>query len=357
MSLALTVGIRRSDFELDVSLDFTSQITALFGPSGSGKTTLLHSIAGLERPSRGRIVLGDRVLFDSSSGVWVPPSGRRVGLIFQDLRLFPHRSVEANLLFGYRRGRSGQRHLAPSDVVEALEIGDLLTRRPNEISGGERQRVALGRALLAVPEILLMDEPLAALDARLRSQILPYLRWVHERMEIPIIYVSHALPEVLELTDQVVVLERGSVTGQGEVFEVLGQTQEGASSFDATSQVPVVVEWVHEEGEFIRARVGEQDLILPFAPVSPGQVGRVALRPEDVILARQKVSGVSARNCVHGVVERISPLHGRLLVHLRIGPEAVIRAELTRSALRELEVEEGVECFGLVKTSAFVWLD
>jgi molybdate transport system ATP-binding protein len=217
--------------------------------------------------------------------------------------------------------------------------------------------VALGRALLAVPEILLMDEPLAALDARLRRQILPYLRWVHERLEIPIVYVSHALPEVLELTDQVVVLDRGSVTGQGEVFEVLGRTQQSASSFAATSQIPVIVEWVHEEGEFIRARVGEQELILPFATVSPGQAGRVALRPEDVILARQRVTGVSARNCLRGVVERISPLHGRLLVHLRIGPEAVIRAELTRSALRELEVEEGVECYSLVKTSAFVWQD
>jgi len=277
-------------------------------------------------------------------------------MVFQDLRLFPHLTAEGNLLFGYRLAADRERKLTPTDVVEALELGDLLSRRPDQLSGGERQRVALGRTLLSMPRLLLMDEPLAALDVRLRRQIIPYLRWVHERLSIPIVYVSHSLPEILELTDQVVVVDKGRVTGQGEVFDVLGKTLRGDEEpFSTASLVPVVVEWIHEDGDFIRGRVGEQEIILPYAPMSPGQSGRVALRPEDVMLSRERLQGISARNQLRGVVERISSLHGRLLVHLRIGPDAVIRAELTRSAQEDLEVVDGAEFHCVVKTSAFQW--
>ena len=168
--------------------------------------------------------------------------------------------------------------------------------------------------------------------------------------------MSHSLPEVLELTDQVVVIDQGRVTGQGEVFDVLGKTLRGDEEpFSIASLVPVIVEWIHEEGDFIRGRIGEQEVLLPFAQMSPGQSGRVALRPEDVMLAREPLEDISARNQLRGVVERISSLHGRLLVHLRIGPDAVIRAELTRSAQHDLEVVEGAEFRCVIKTSAFLW--
>jgi molybdate transport system ATP-binding protein len=354
--LQARVELRRGGFELDVDFELTANITALFGPSGSGKTTLLHAIAGLERPDGGRITFDGQVMFDSGGMIHVRPPERRVGMVFQDLRLFPHLTAEGNLLFGYRLAGKRERQLTPDDVVDALELGGLLARRPDELSGGERQRVALGRTLLSMPRLLLMDEPLAALDARLRRQILPYLRWVHERLSIPIVYVSHSLPEVLELTDQVVVLDRGQVTGQGEVFDVLGKTLHGDEEpFSTASLVPVVAEWIHEDGDFVRGRIGEQEVILPFAKMSPGQPGRVALRPEDVMLAQQPLQHISARNQLHGVVERISFLHGRLLVHLRIAPDAVIRAELTRSAQTDLEVTQGTHFYCVIKTSAFHW--
>lgn len=361
MSLRVRIALRRGSFELDVDFELTAAITALFGPSGSGKTTLLHAIAGFAEPDRGHVALDGQVMFDDADRIRVRPPQRRVGMVFQDLRLFPHLTAEANLLFGHRlAGRrlagDGEHELTPVDVVDALELGDLLARRPGELSGGERQRVALGRTLLSMPKLLLMDEPLAALDTRLRRQILPYLRWVHERLAIPILYVSHSLPEVLELTDQVVVLDRGKVTGQGEVFDVLGKTVQGDEEpFSTASLVPVVVEWIHEDGDFIRGRIGAQEVILPFAKMSPGQPGRVAVRPEDVMLARQPLHGISARNQLRGVVERISSLHGRLLVHVRLAPDAVIRAELTRSAQHDLEIVEGAEFYCVIKTSALQW--
>ncbi len=356
MKLRVKVALRRGSFDLDVDFRLTSDITALFGPSGSGKTTLLHAIAGMVRPDRGLIAIDDHILFDSKNSICIRPPQRHVGMVFQDLRLFPHLTAEGNLLFGYRLTAERERKLTPDDVVEALELGALLSRRPDQLSGGERQRVVLGRTLLSMPRLLLMDEPLAALDVRLRRQILPYLRWVHERLSIPIVYVSHSLPEVLELTDQVVVIDQGRVTGQGEVFDVLGKTLRGDEEpFSIASLVPVIVEWIHEEGDFIRGRIGEQEVLLPFAQMSPGQSGRVALRPEDVMLAREPLEDISARNQLRGVVERISSLHGRLLVHLRIGPDAVIRAELTRSAQHDLEVVEGAEFRCVIKTSAFLW--
>ncbi len=357
MSLRAKLQLSRGAFHMDVDLDLAAPITALFGPSGSGKTTLLHCLAGLIRPQGGRILLGDRVLFDSDTRRFLPPRRRRVGMVFQDLRLFPHRCVEENLRYGLALVPEGRHRLEPREVIEALELDPLLVRRPDEISGGERQRVALGRALLAMPDALLMDEPLASLDLKLRRQILPYLRWVQERFEIPVVYVSHSLPEILELTDQVVVLDRGRVRGHGEVFDVVGTALHGTldEPFFADALVSVRVEALHQEGHWLRATLGGQAVVLPFARLSPGSLGKVVVGPEDVILARERLRGVSARNQLRGKVARITSLHGRLLVHVEIG-DAVLRAEITQAARADLGVEIGSEVYCVVKTSAFRWV-
>lgn len=353
MTLSARLQLARGAFAMDVDLCLEAPVTALFGPSGSGKTTLLQCIAGLVIPEAGRITLGDRVLFDSGTGTFLPPRDRRVGLVFQDLRLFPHRSVADNLTYGLALVPDGRRRLEPTDVIDALELGPLLTRRPDRISGGERQRVALGRALLAMPDALLMDEPLASLDLKLRRQILPYLRWVQERFEIPIVYVSHSLPEILELTDQVVVLESGRVRGQGEVFDVVGSAFHGPFSTD--SLVSARVEALHPEGEWVRATLGGQEVILPFLALSPGTQGKVVVGPEDVMLSKERLQGVSARNQLMGKVTRITALHGRLLVHVQVG-DSVLRAEITQSALDDLGIAVGSEVYCVVKTSAFRWV-
>ena len=355
MILEASFALRRGGFHLEVDLSLDSPVTALFGPSGSGKTTLLHAVAGLLRPDRGRIAVGGQVC--AEPGVYVPAHRRRVAVVFQDLRLFPHRSVRDNLLYGWRLLPDHRRRLDPADVVEALEIGPLMERAAQDLSGGERQRVALGRALLAMPDLLLMDEPLASVDMALRRQILPYLRSVLERTGIPVLYVSHSLPEFLELTERVVVLEAGRVVGQGEVFEVLSQTLHGplGEPFSTDTLLRVKILEVHEDGRWVRGAFGDQSVTLPFAPLSVGDRGRVTVRPEDVILASSPLSRISARNQLRGQVERITGLHGRPLVHVRLGEDATLRAEVTQDALDELDLKVGAEVFCVVKTSAFRW--
>uniref|UniRef100_UPI00399BC1DE molybdenum ABC transporter ATP-binding protein n=1 Tax=Roseovarius halophilus (ex Wu et al. 2025) TaxID=3376060 RepID=UPI00399BC1DE len=220
----LEVSLKQAlaDFTLDVGFEAPAGLTVLFGRSGAGKTSIVDAVAGLSRPQSGRIALGDRVLVDTDRGLFVPPARRRVGYIFQEGRLFPHMTVQRNLAYG---ARFAPRDARPEDmgrVVEMLGIGPLLDRRPGALSGGEKQRVAIGRALLAAPQLILADEPLAALDEARKAEILPYFERLRDEVEVPILYVSHAASEVGRLATSVVVLEQGRVLRQGRAAEVLG---------------------------------------------------------------------------------------------------------------------------------------
>jgi molybdate transport system ATP-binding protein len=208
-------------FTIDAAFDTDAQVTALFGPSGAGKTSVLYMIAGLLRPQRGVITLGDQVWLDTRRGVCRKAHARHVGFVFQDHLLFPHLSVRRNLMYGRRRRRGRATAIEPQRVIEVLELDDLLDRFPRNLSGGEKQRVALGRSLLSGPELLLMDEPLAALDAPLKERILSYFERVVAEWHVPTLYVSHQADEVRRLADRVVALEAGTVRGSGTAGEVL----------------------------------------------------------------------------------------------------------------------------------------
>jgi molybdate transport system ATP-binding protein len=210
--LSLDCTFERGGFRLHARAEIERGVTGISGPSGCGKSTLLALVAGLLRPRSGRIRFAEEVLADG--GVFVPAWRRRFGLVFQDGQLFPHLSVRGNLLYGYRRRRAAERRLDLDAVTELLEIGPLLGRRPAQLSGGERQRVALGRALLYSPRLLLLDEPLSALDERLKQQILPFLRRVKEETRIPMIYVSHSTAEVQYLADRVLFMEQGELASK-----------------------------------------------------------------------------------------------------------------------------------------------
>ena len=207
--------------DIDVAFETSAAVTALFGPSGSGKTSVLYMIAGLLRPDSGLVRCGDQVWLDTHTGVFLKAEQRHVGFVFQDHLLFPHLSVEANLMYGRRRRRGDGPAIEPARVIEILELGDFLRRYPRNLSGGEKQRVALGRSLLSRPELLLMDEPLAALDEPLKDRILAYLERVMSEWHLPTIYVSHNAAEVRRLAEQVIVLERGRVTQCGTPDEAL----------------------------------------------------------------------------------------------------------------------------------------
>jgi molybdate transport system ATP-binding protein len=213
--LSFDLSFRRGEFELHAAADLAPGATGICGPSGSGKSTLLGLIAGLLRPHAGRIELDADVLVDVHAGRFVPAWRRHVALVFQDGQLFPHMTVRENLSYGYERRAPAQRRLHLPLVLELLEIGPLLARRPAQLSGGERQRVALGRALLCSPRLMLLDEPLASLDARLKQQILPFLRRVKDESGIPLLYVSHVPEEVAFIADRVLQMERGHIVEPG----------------------------------------------------------------------------------------------------------------------------------------------
>jgi molybdate transport system ATP-binding protein len=214
MSFDIDIAAKRGAFEIAAAFRAEPGITVLFGPSGAGKTSILDLIAGILAPARGRIAVDGQVLYDSAARINVAPEKRRVGYIFQDARLFPHRAVRANLLYGYNLTPATERYAELDHIVEVLGIGHLLGRSPASLSGGEQQRVAIGRAILASPRLLLMDEPLASLDEGRKQEILPYIERLRDELKIPILYVTHLASEVERLADVVVEIALGRVSGQ-----------------------------------------------------------------------------------------------------------------------------------------------
>jgi molybdate transport system ATP-binding protein len=352
--LEVDIRHRLGAFALDIQFAGTGDVTALFGRSGAGKTATVNAIAGLIRPQRGRIALDGRVLFDAARGIFVPAHRRQIGYVFQEGRLFPHLTVRHNLLFGSwfapRRDRASPRF---DDVVDLLGIEPLLARRPGRLSGGEKQRVAIGRALLANPRLLLMDEPLASLDATRKDEILPYLERLRDHSEVPIVYVSHAADEVARLASTVVVLANGRVEAVGSVADILGRA--GLSALvdaDAGAVLTATVaahepRWELSElaGDFGRLFVARLDLPL-------GTPLRVRIRARDVIIATQRPQDISALNVLAATVERTVPVAEEALeVELRLGRDRLL-ARITRRSGETLGLAPGRAVFALVKTVA-----
>lgn len=337
-----------SGFQLDAAFELDHRFTTLFGPSGAGKTTVLSIIAGFVLPQQGRVRLGNRTLLDTAGGASVPVQNRSIGVVFQDALLFPHLTVEGNLRYGQRHRKARKRVVEFSRVVEVLEIGGLLGRYPRNVSGGERQRVALGRALLSGPELLLMDEPLASLDAPLRTRILAYLERVVAQWDIPTLFVTHSQVEVRRAAEWVVVLENGRVVGTGVPDDALGRPEPlGWSNSTGPTNLLRLDRVEAADGE-IRAWVGSQPLLLPPQTPSGGSPRFVQFSPTDVILSRQDVSGISARNHLRGRVCRIAQSNQAVFVAIDIGQ--ILWVEVTPAAVSELDLQPGVEVVCLLKT-------
>jgi molybdate transport system ATP-binding protein len=305
--MSATVAIRRrlsDQFALDVAFDAPPGFTVLFGRSGSGKTTILRSIAGLIRPDAGRIQVGGRTFFDAAAGTDVPVQLREVGYVFQQLALFPHLSVRANIEYGLHALPPAERRALVDDIADSFHITPLLDRRPDRISGGERQRAALARALVTEPSILLLDEPLSALDHAIQSRIMADLRRWHEQHRIPVLYVTHSHREAYALAERVIVVDQGRVAATGSSHDVLDHPAERALAslagfenvFDAT-----ILERQERAGTMrCRLEGTPTELEVPLARQRVGDRISVAVRAGDILLAVQEPHGISARNVLRG---------------------------------------------------------
>jgi molybdate transport system ATP-binding protein len=353
--ISVDAALKVGAFDLDVSFQNDAGITALFGRSGSGKSLTINLIAGLRRPDRGRIALDDRVLVDTQSGIFVPSHRRRIGLVFQDAQLFPHLNVQQNLLFGRWFAPPGERAVTFDKVIETLGIAHLIERRPGRLSGGEKQRVAIGRALLATPKILLMDEPLAALDSERKQEILPLIEQLRDEFGIPIVYVSHAIEEVARLAARVVVLEAGRVVAIGSVEEVLGLalTPLGEGRFARSSVIIGTLSGVDTAYDLTEISHPAGTIWLAGRAGPIGREARVVIKATDITLSTTPPRNLSVRTTLIGTVAGIATDDGPLAaVNIDLVGHGQLVALATRKAIDELGLRIGDRVFALVKTVA-----
>ncbi|WP_424980466.1 molybdenum ABC transporter ATP-binding protein [Leisingera sp. S232] len=348
----LTVSLRHAlpGFELDVEFEAPPGVTVLFGRSGTGKTTVIQAVAGLLRPSQGRVVLNGNVLLDTERHHCLPPHKRRMGYVFQEGRLFPHLTVRQNLLFGQWFAPRDASRESLDRVVDMLGIGPLLTRRPSGLSGGEKQRVAIGRALLSAPQMILADEPLSALDEARKAEILPYFEQLRDETGIPILYVSHSVAEVARLATTIVVLQDGKVQRQGPAAEVLGDPAimpTGVRAAGALLEAKVVR---HHSDGLTELDAGGVPLFLPQIAKTPGSITRVRISAHDVILSRQPPEGLSALNILPGTIEQIRTGSGPGAIVSLNTPAGRVLARVTRRSAQALHLDPGTDCFAVVKT-------
>ncbi len=352
MGLSLDISLALESFSLNVAHEFPARgITAIFGASGAGKSTLFRIIAGLEPRATGRVAFGEEIWQSGQKSV--PPFKRAAGLVFQDARLFAHLSVEGNLKFAARRSRSTRFEA----VVKTLDLQPLLARKTNDLSGGERQRVAIGRTLLSAPRLLLMDEPLAALDHSRKARLLPYIARLPEAFDLPILYITHSVEEVTRLADRMLVLSKGQVLAAGKVSATLARLDiaEASGKFEAGSVVQARVIAQDERFHLTELCVAGQKMSMPASNLAIGAELPLRIRARDVAVARQKPSGVSIRNILSGVIKEIieepDTAFAELLIDIGAGQH--LRARITRASVFELDLALGHEVFALIKSVSF----
>ena len=345
-------------FELDVDLDLPARgVTALFGQSGCGKTTLLRCIAGLERASQGRLILNGDVWQDDgpTGGPCLPTHKRALGYVFQEASLFPHLTVMGNLRYGMRRIADAQSQ-SLEQAIELLGIGHLLERKPDRLSGGERSRIAIARALALRPRLLLMDEPLAALDVKRKLEILPYLERLHDELDIPVLYVTHSPDEVARLADHLVVMEGGKVLASGALADILARIDlpirlgEDAGAMLEASVAEVDPNWHLARLDFAGGSLWTRD-----QGVAVGHRVRVRVLARDVSLAREQPSVSSIQNVLRGRVDALADDEhaGLVLVRIQVGASMLV-ARLTKRAAAALGVTAGQELWVQVKSVALM---
>lgn len=352
-SIEVSLSGRRGSFELDLGFSVPgSGVTVVFGRSGAGKTTLLRALSGLDRMP-GRVVVGEAVWQDSADGRFLPTEERRLGYVFQEAALFPHLSVRENLQYGQRRAR-GQSSLSVDSVAALLDLPEALDRRPRTLSGGERQRVAIGRALLSSPVLLLMDEPIAALDVGARAVVLQHLEKIRAEARVPIVYVTHAIDEVVRLADRVLWLDQGRVRGLGAPGEIFGRLDFGMALGDEAGGVVDAVVRHHDHAyDLTEVDSAWGPLVIPLASAREGAPIRLRVKASDVGLSRTREHQSSISNLLSAVVREIGREDsGQVLVQVSSPADDSLRllARVTRRSVDKLGLEPGSSVYLLVKS-------
>jgi molybdate transport system ATP-binding protein len=352
MSEGVRLRHRLGGFELDAAFAFGDRpgVTALFGRSGSGKSTVINAIAGLLTPEFGRISLAGKTLLDTEAKIDVPARARGIGVVFQDSRLFPHLTVQGNLLYGWERTRHRINGDGIDSVTALLGLDRLLDRRPRTLSGGEKSRVALGRALLMNPRALLLDEPLAALDAPRKAEILPYLETLARETKIPVLYVSHSLDEVVRLADRMVLIDHGRIIAEGSLFDVTQRLDLIAGSELLPGAVLEARITGHDEAHGLtELSLEDEILVVPRIAKPIGEPVRVRIDAADVMLALSRPDAVSANNILPAVVTAIKEAGDHADVQLALR-EARLIARITKRSLERLALRPDLPVFAIIKS-------
>jgi molybdate transport system ATP-binding protein len=351
MSLSVSLQHRLGDFALDASFESAGRLIALFGPSGCGKSTLVNGIAGLLRPGQGKISLDGQVIADTVAGVWPPAHRRRMGYVFQDARLFPHLTVAQNLAYGQWFTPAQERYAEPDNIIALLGLSTLLGRRPQQLSGGEKQRVAIGRALLQSPRLLLMDEPLASLDEARKHEVLPYIERLRDEVKIPIIYVSHAPAEVARLATDIVLMAQGRVIRFGPAAELLPALGEAGAEFSREAGSAIAAEVVgFDRATGLTTLASDAGTLRVSGDVAAaGAKLRVFIRASDVMIATEKPKGLSALNIIKSVVKDVTAVEGFASVVTLVCGCTEISARVTQHSARHLALAPGLSVYAVVK--------
>lgn len=354
--ITLDIHLKRDNFDVVLDQNFGKGITGIFGPSGSGKTSLLHVIAGLAVPHYGSLSINGKTVFDSEKKINIPVEKRNIGYVFQEGRLFPHMTVKKNLLYGIKK--DGSNKLSFDDVVALLHLEHLLDSKPSHISGGERQRTALGRSLLSSPQLLLLDEPFSAVDVNLREQILPFLLEIHRIVKIPLLVVSHDIPDLLKLTNRLCILEQGKCIGHNDYHQLLRMPQlqdilGGASLINSVTLK--VIKAANGDGLTVlsTADASNQLKVLCEKSHQPYKVGeevKVFIKPDDIALSSEKLDNVTIQNQLLGTISEVIERQKRILCMVDVGFLLVV--EITAQSLNRMEIKQGSKVWCLFKSVA-----
>lgn len=356
--LTFDIQLQRAGFLLKVKAEIPDGITGIFGPSGHGKTSLLNSIAGIVKPDAGNILINGAVVFDSAKRIDIPVRNRKVGYVFQDVRLFPHLSIMKNLKYGWA---GDVNDIEIDEVVATLKIGHLLTKKPDACSGGEKQRVAIGRAILSGSQILLMDEPFSAVDVKLRKEIIPFLIAVNQKFNIPLIIVSHDLPDLLSLTENLVLIENGKMIAHGK-FQDLILNEKNLDVMHESG-------WYNIMHLFVFAYLGSQNLVLLRSKSSELEIQvldqsirqqykvnsllKVLIKPENIAISKQQVPNISLRNQISGTISKIFYKNGLAFCVVDVGENIIV--EITEASQKNMHLQVGETVFCLFKSAALTF--